>query len=108
MDALFIYGSLGPGKPNEHVLQAIGGSWESASLQGRLVAEGWGADMGFPGLIPDPEGESIAGHIFRSAQLENHWQSLDTFEGVEYDRVRVPALLASGDIEIVWVYALRN
>ena len=47
MDHLFVYGTLGPGRPNEHVMQKIGGAWEAASLKGCLIQAGWGADMGF-------------------------------------------------------------
>ncbi|KAB0731143.1 gamma-glutamylcyclotransferase, partial [Pseudomonas aeruginosa] len=27
MQRLFVYGSLGPGRPNEHLMQKIGGQW---------------------------------------------------------------------------------
>lgn len=29
IERLFVYGSLGPGRPNEHVLAVIGGNWQS-------------------------------------------------------------------------------
>jgi gamma-glutamylcyclotransferase (GGCT)/AIG2-like uncharacterized protein YtfP len=28
-EKLIVYGTLGPGRPNEHVLKAIGGVWEA-------------------------------------------------------------------------------
>jgi len=31
---LFVYGTLGPGRPNEQALNAIGGTWEEASVNG--------------------------------------------------------------------------
>ena len=43
IERLFVYGTLGPGRPNEHVLTAIGGSWLNASVSGFLRNEGWGA-----------------------------------------------------------------
>ncbi len=39
---LFVYGTPGPGRPNEHILGKIGGSWEKASVTGTLHPEGWG------------------------------------------------------------------
>ena len=47
---LFVYGTLAPGRPNEHVLAAIPGSWEAATVKGKLFQEGWGARAGFPGI----------------------------------------------------------
>jgi gamma-glutamylcyclotransferase (GGCT)/AIG2-like uncharacterized protein YtfP len=46
IEKLFVYGTLGPGRPNEHVLVAIGGSWETATVTGRLLEEGWGGRNG--------------------------------------------------------------
>lgn len=42
---LFVYGTLGPGRPNEHVLRAIGGKWKEAFVKGYLWPQGWGANM---------------------------------------------------------------
>ena len=42
MEKLFVYGTLCPNCPNEHVLTVIGGSWEAATITGTLRAEGWG------------------------------------------------------------------
>jgi hypothetical protein len=47
IEKLFVYGTLGPDRPNEHVLDAIGGSWETATVSGILREEGWGAEMGY-------------------------------------------------------------
>ena len=52
MERLFVYGTLGPGRPNEHVMQKIGGSWQPASVRGRLVRAGWGfGRSGLPALV---------------------------------------------------------
>ena len=51
MEKLFIYGTLAPGRPNEHKLRDIDGIWEEAIVKGILHQEGWGADMGYPGII---------------------------------------------------------
>lgn len=107
MERLFIYGTLGPGRPNEHVMQKIGGEWQVGSVNGRLVKEGWGAKMGFPGLVLDEAGEKIEGHVFVSESLSQHWQTLDDFEGSEYQRQLATVRLQDGGTVKAYVYALR-
>ena len=53
MERLFVYGTLAPGQPNEHVLAAIGGTWEPAIDTGTLHQDGWGASLGNPGITLD-------------------------------------------------------
>lgn len=33
-ERLFVYGTLAPGKPNEHVLAGLTGDWVAASVKG--------------------------------------------------------------------------
>ena len=87
MEHLFVYGTLGPGRPNEHVLKDIGGTWKTASVTGVLLNEGWGAEMGYPGLVLDKSGETIKGFLFSSEKLSEHWAALDEFEGLAYQRI---------------------
>lgn len=108
MQRLFVYGSLGPGRPNEHLMQKIGGQWQAASLRGRLLEKGWGAGMGFPGLAIDADGEEIHGHVFVSDRPAEHWPALDEFEGTEYRRVATRVTLADGAQVDAYVYALRD
>ena len=108
MERLFIYGSLQPGGPNEHVMNAIGGEWQPATVKGRLVEKGWGAQIGYPGLVLDQNGSDIAGHVFSSANLSAKWPDLDTFEGAEYERTVARASLQSGERIPVHVYVLRR
>ena len=56
---LFVYGTFGPGRQNEHVLRAIGGTWEEASVNGYLKPQGWGAEMGYPGIVLDDTGDEV-------------------------------------------------
>ena len=51
MERLFVYGSLAPGRPNAHVLAEVPGSWEPASVKGRLRAEGGAWRWGFQDSI---------------------------------------------------------
>ena len=70
----------GPGRPNAHIMEAIGGSWEEGSVGGSLLNEGWGAEMGYPHRV-DNSGNRVNGFLFRSANLVNHWPTLDAFAG---------------------------
>ena len=108
MERLFIYGSLQPGGPNEHVLAAIGGEWEPAVIKGKLVEKGWGASMGYPGLIVDESGSDVHGHVFSSTNLHAKWASLDEFEGGEYERIVAVVTLQSGEQIQAHVYVLRS
>jgi len=63
IERLFVYGTLAPGRPNEHVLSAIGGSWDTAIVTGSLRQEGWGAAMGYPGIDLNEQGKEIQGFL---------------------------------------------
>ncbi|MDA0269313.1 MAG: gamma-glutamylcyclotransferase [Cyanobacteria bacterium] len=107
MERLFVYGTLQPGKPNEHVLTAIGGEWEPAVIKGNLIEAGWGSDMGYPGLVIDESGDEVQGHIFTSANLSAKWAELDAFEGDDYERVLTSVTLQSGAQMQTYIYVLR-
>ena len=107
-ERLFVYGTLGPGRPNEHVLKKIGGVFEEASTTGILHQEGWGADMGYPGLTLDAEGEKIEGFVFNSENLEEHWSELDDFEGEAYQREVAMVKLRSGKVVEAFVYTIKG
>lgn len=103
---LFVYGTLAPGKPNEHVLAGLDGSWEEGSVRGQLIPEGWGAAQGYPGIILQDEGAQVRGLLFSSSELENHWGMLDEFEGQGYRRVLVPVALNDESVVDAYIYAL--
>ena len=107
MERLFIYGSLQPGGPNEHVLAAIGGEWEPAVIRGNLVERGWGASIGYPGIVLDESGNDVHGHVFSSSNLNANWDSLDEFEGEEYERIVTTVTLPRGEQVQAHVYVLR-
>lgn len=104
---LFVYGTLRPNKPNAHILEVIGGTWRKGSVRGLLKEAGWGAELGFPGLMLSPDGPAVDGYIFSSEQLDTLWNSLDEFEGSEYQRVFTEVTLENGQIQQAYVYALN-
>lgn len=105
---LFIYGTLGPGRPNEHIMTDIGGTWQKASLKGILQQKGWGAAMGFPGIILDENGQEVQGYVFTSENFTKHWQKLDDFEGEAYQRLLTQVKLDDGRVVDAFVYALAS
>lgn len=107
-DRLFVYGTLAPGKPNAHVLADVPGRWEPATVTGTLHAEGWGAAIGFPGIVLDAHGDDVHGLVFSSDELSAHWARLDAFEGDGYERVLTTARLADGTSVDAFIYALST
>jgi len=116
MEHLFVYGTLQPGGPNAHVLTALEGTWQPGVVRGRLVAAGWGATQGYPGLVlnnsnddPDLDGEEdVGGYVLASNQLADLWAMLDAFEGKGYRRVRTTVSLAGGGEVSAYVYVLQS
>ena len=108
MEKLFVYGSLAPGKPNEHILQKIGGFWKAAFVWGTLYEEGWGAQMGFPGIRLEEKTQQIKGYVFHSKHLEQYWEELDAFEGSAYLRKNADVYLLQEEEWIeAFIYTLR-
>lgn len=108
LERLFVYGTLAPGRPNEHVLAAVPGRWEPATVRGRLYPEGWGAAAGYPGIVLAEDGDEVRGLVFSSVALATHWARLDAFEGPGYQRVPVTARLADGTLVEAQVYQLSD
>lgn len=106
IERLFVYGTLAPGRPNEHVLSAIGGSWDAASVTGSLRQEGWGAAMGYPGIDLDEHGDEVQGFLFTSEKLSDHWAMLDAFEGKSYERVLTIVKLRDNRTVDAYIYTL--
>jgi gamma-glutamylcyclotransferase (GGCT)/AIG2-like uncharacterized protein YtfP len=106
---LFVYGTLAPGRPNHYVLADVPGEWEPASISGRLLNQGWGAEHGFPGLVLDENGpDQVDGVLFTSERLTEHWERLDEFEGDGYERVLTVVRLPGGRVAEAYVYVLRQ
>lgn len=108
MNRLFIYGSLAPNEINGHILKGIGGTWEEATVKGILYEKGWGAQMGFPGIILDNSASKIDGYLFTCENLDKKWDFLDDFEGEEYERVIAEVKLANNKYIDAFIYTLKD
>lgn len=104
MNTLFVYGTLAPGERNAHIMDGMVGSWQKASVRGQRFINGWGIHKLAPGFFPDPNGPIVAGLIFTSDDLPDHWARLDTFEGSDYERVEIEATLETGKIITSFIY----
>ena len=105
---LFVYGTLAPGRPNEHVLADVPGEWEPATVTGTLLPEGWGAAEGYPGIVLDAHGAEVAGLLFSSEKLAENWARLDEFEGDGYERVLTTVKREDGTAVGAYIYTLRD
>jgi gamma-glutamylcyclotransferase (GGCT)/AIG2-like uncharacterized protein YtfP len=108
LERLFVYGTLAPGRPNEHVLSKVPGTWQQATVRGRLVHEGWGAEQGYPGIVLDESATVVHGYLLASDALHSEWSRLDEFEGKQYDRVLANVQLDSGQVVEAYLYQLKR
>ena len=106
MNRLFVYGTLRPGQSNAHIMDAIGGQWQQASVNGFFYPNGCGAAEGFPGIVIDSQGPQVQGFLFSSEKLDKHWQALDEFEE-GYDRILIEVTTADKRLMSAWVYQLQ-
>ena len=102
--ALAAYGTLAPGRSNAHVMDGVRGTWIPGTLRGTLHASGIGAATGYPGIVlagtaPAHATTDVPAQVLVSADLPDHWDRLDAFEGAGYRRV--PAVVALEDDDAV-------
>jgi gamma-glutamylcyclotransferase (GGCT)/AIG2-like uncharacterized protein YtfP len=106
-ERLATYGSLAPGRPNHHQLDGLEGQWSRGHVHGILVDAGWGARLGYPALVLDPEGSAVEVDVFESSDLPADWSRLDEFEGPGYARVATTIDTASGPVD-AFIYVLPS
>ena len=104
---LATYGTLAPGRVNHQRLAGLKGRWQKGTVTGRLVDAGWGAALGYPGLVLDPLGPLVEVDLFELADLPDHWPRLDAFEGTGYRRVVTQVRTAGGDLD-AWIYVIAG
>lgn len=95
---LAVYGTLAPGRPNHRQLDGLVGRWIDGTVRGHLRHDGWGAELGYPGIVLDPDGPTVDVEVFESADLADHWARLDEFEGSGYRRTVTTVSTAGGDL----------
>jgi gamma-glutamylcyclotransferase (GGCT)/AIG2-like uncharacterized protein YtfP len=93
---LATYGTLAPGRQNQGQLSDLPGRWLVGYVHGSLIEAGWGAKLGYPAMILEPDGGPIEVFVFESRALVDHWQRLDAFEGPGYRRTTVDVLTDEG------------
>lgn len=108
LERLFVYGTLAPGRLNEHILGNVPGTWEEGSVRGHLLQQGWGADRGYPGIVVDPSAARVQGFMLTSDALTSEWERLDDFEGSEYERVVAQVELVVGGVVAAFIYQLKR
>jgi gamma-glutamylcyclotransferase (GGCT)/AIG2-like uncharacterized protein YtfP len=96
---LVAYGTLAPGRPNHHQLDGLNGRWLPGRVRGALMQQGWGAALGYPALVLEPDGAAVDVQVFESTDLPSQWPRLDDFEGPGYQRVTVNVERADGHFE---------
>jgi len=104
---LATYGTLAPGRVNHGQLADLPRTWHDGWVMGHLQEAGWGAALGYPGLILDPNGDRVGLFLFESEGLPAHWDRLDAFEGDGYARKIVEVQTANG-VKPAWIYALAD
>lgn len=45
-------------------MENIGGTWLKGSVEGTLEQKGWGAEMGYSGIVLDNSGNRVNGFLF--------------------------------------------
>ncbi|MEO0550042.1 MAG: gamma-glutamylcyclotransferase [Pseudomonadota bacterium] len=104
---LAVYGTLAPGRANHHKLSHIAGGWSKGHVTGTLIEAGWGARVGYPGLVLQTGGVPVPVDILESPDLPLHWATLDAFEGADYARVTTIASTEAGPVEVS-LYVIRS
>lgn len=108
--SIIIYGTLAPNRPNHSKIAHIKGKWLRGIVKGKLVNEGWGAELGYFGFKHShiDEQENIEAYILFSDQLVDNWSYLDEFEGDGYRRIIAKYELDNGDVGIGNIYAIND
>ena len=104
---LIIYGSLGPGESNYHIISHINGIWCKAFINGKIIDNGWENRTGYPVFqrVPESEATTVEVLAFVSEELDDHWTLIDEFEGTElYKRTTISCELEGGQIVDAFIY----
>ena len=108
--SIIIYGTLAPNRPNHSKIEHIKGKWTKGIIKGKLVKEGWGAELGYFGFKHSAldEQENIEAYVLFSDELVDNLTYLDEFEGDDYIRVLATFELDNGEIGVGNIYAIND
>jgi gamma-glutamylcyclotransferase (GGCT)/AIG2-like uncharacterized protein YtfP len=108
--SIIIYGTLAPNRPNHSKIEHINGKWIKGVVKGKLVKEGWGAELGYYGFKHSSIDvqENIEAFILFSDELVNNWTYLDEFEGDGYRRILAKFELENGEVGVGNIYAIND
>jgi len=108
--SIIIYGTLAPNRPNHSKIEHINGKWTKGVIKGKLVKEGWGAEMGYFGFKHSSldEQENIEAYVLFSDELAENWSYLDEFEGDGYKRILAKYELDNGEVGVGNIYAIND
>lgn len=108
--SIIIYGTLAPNRPNHSRIEHIKGKWLKGIVKGKLVNQGWGAELGYFGFKHSQadEQENIEAYVLFSEELANYWAYLDEFEGDEYQRILAKFELENGEVGVGNIYAISE
>lgn len=93
-NVLIVYGSLKPGEVNHHLVANIKGEWIDGTVSGEIGS--WRQYLRF--LHNTVNAQTLAVKLLISAELPNHWERLDAFEGEAYERIVIEAETARGTV----------
>lgn len=100
-ERLIVYGSLAPGGANNFILARLEGTWQKCTVRGHM-----GKYRGFKVFRYDPDGEEHQAWLFSSPLLPRKYPDLDDFEGDEYRRILIPAVVEGQEV-LAYIYEGR-
>ena len=95
---LAVYGTLAPGESNHRLVVLLDGDWSPCTVHGRR------STRRYPVFTWDPTAQPMPMQLLRSADLSSIWPRLDKFEGADYRRILVPAVLDGQRITVANLY----
>ena len=109
-NVFIVYGTLAPGRPNYSVIEHIKGQWQEGITRGKLVKEGWGAELGYYAFkhVSAEEQEEIKVFVLTSNEMISNWHFLDEFEGGGYRRILARYELHNGEVGAGYIYAVNE
>ena len=107
INSIFVYGTLQPGKQNNHLLSDCRGTWKKGYVFGKLININHGEDYGYPAIKLEKKASKSHGMIFKADNLKKKLIELDKFEGKDYKRVITDVILDDGTVIKAYIYEYK-